>query len=151
MSMDMNMMANERVCYVHCNFCNTILAVQFSCLLFLVYFFPYSFKLSIVTRHLSANLAIWISCNRDHEMRIKEKVYFELASYMRWKQSKIQLDLFRPNQNACTYMDENQNIGKANSYPNLYKDNNFHTGRNPSLNCEFLNSLLSYLIFYEKV
>ncbi|AES67176.1 putative transcription factor C2C2-YABBY family [Medicago truncatula] len=32
MSMDMNMMAtNERVCYVHCNFCNTTLAVSVPC------------------------------------------------------------------------------------------------------------------------
>lgn len=29
--MSMDMMATERVCYVHCNFCNTILAV---CILF---------------------------------------------------------------------------------------------------------------------
>ncbi|XP_054814953.1 putative axial regulator YABBY 2 isoform X2 [Prosopis cineraria] len=29
--MSMDMMATERVCYVHCNFCNTILAVSVPC------------------------------------------------------------------------------------------------------------------------
>ncbi|XP_004487438.1 putative axial regulator YABBY 2 [Cicer arietinum] len=29
--MSMEMMANERVCYVHCNFCNTTLAVSVPC------------------------------------------------------------------------------------------------------------------------
>ncbi|XP_019448905.1 PREDICTED: putative axial regulator YABBY 2 isoform X2 [Lupinus angustifolius] len=37
--MSMDMMATERVCYVHCNFCNTILAVSV----------PYSSLLTIVT------------------------------------------------------------------------------------------------------
>ncbi|CAI8616106.1 unnamed protein product [Vicia faba] len=37
--MSMDMMATERVCYVHCNFCNTILAVNV----------PYSSLLAIVT------------------------------------------------------------------------------------------------------
>uniref|UniRef100_I1LRM6 Axial regulator YABBY 2 n=1 Tax=Glycine max TaxID=3847 RepID=I1LRM6_SOYBN len=37
--MSMEMMATERVCYVHCNFCNTILAVSV----------PYSSLLTIVT------------------------------------------------------------------------------------------------------
>ncbi|CAJ1979082.1 unnamed protein product [Sphenostylis stenocarpa] len=37
--MSMEMMATERVCYVHCNFCNTILAVSV----------PYSSMLTIVT------------------------------------------------------------------------------------------------------
>ncbi|OIW05904.1 hypothetical protein TanjilG_23690 [Lupinus angustifolius] len=57
--MSMDMMATERVCYVHCNFCNTILAVLtyiisilffllspsfiFSILLPLVYLFIYLF------------------------------------------------------------------------------------------------------------
>ncbi|WJX73808.1 hypothetical protein P8452_57548 [Trifolium repens] len=31
MDMNMNMMGNERVCYVHCNFCNTTLAVSVPC------------------------------------------------------------------------------------------------------------------------
>ncbi|GAU41675.1 hypothetical protein TSUD_272590 [Trifolium subterraneum] len=37
--MSMDMMGTERVCYVHCNFCNTILAVNV----------PYSSMLTIVT------------------------------------------------------------------------------------------------------
>jgi len=91
--MSMEMMATERVCYVHCNFCNTILAVQNSLSLFLSlsvylsiyiylciyvsmsvflflsfflpfgYLFPYSSKLSVAPRPSPANLATWVFSN----------------------------------------------------------------------------------------
>ena len=58
--MSMDMMATERVCYVHCNFCNTILAVQPSILL---YYFSLSLsmlysKLFVMPCLSSADLAV---------------------------------------------------------------------------------------------
>ena len=46
--MSMDMMATERVCYVHCNFCNTILAVHTPPLILLISFFFSLFILSLL-------------------------------------------------------------------------------------------------------
>ncbi|KAI9073367.1 hypothetical protein K1719_044708 [Acacia pycnantha] len=76
--MSMDMMATERVCYVHCNFCNTILAVSVPCGSFLTIV---TVRCGHCANLLSVNMAASLQTFPPQELQLqKQHLSYEESS-----------------------------------------------------------------------